>query len=170
MNSPSIHYWKLIGFAFCAIYIFSSALHSSTWHFIDGVDLIIHEAGHPIFSVFGQTIGILGGTLMQIIVPLAFVIYFWLQTKYFETSIVMLWLGQSAINSSVYIADAFNKQLPLLGGDASIHDWNYLLGHFGVLDHATGISQSVYTLGFVILIAAVVLVIWKEVLEPLARF
>ncbi|MDQ5961185.1 MAG: hypothetical protein QG581_106, partial [Patescibacteria group bacterium] len=35
------------------------------WHFIDFVTLIMHEAGHPLFLVFGETISILGGTLMQ---------------------------------------------------------------------------------------------------------
>lgn len=36
--------------------------------FIDGVNLAFHEAGHLIFAPFGSTLGILGGTLGQLLV------------------------------------------------------------------------------------------------------
>jgi hypothetical protein len=44
---------------------------------IDSVDLPIHEAGHPLFSIFGEFIGYAGGTLMQLLVPAVFLGYFW---------------------------------------------------------------------------------------------
>jgi|GEM_PF-6948496 len=36
---------------------------------LDSLNLVFHEAGHPLFSPFGETLHILGGTFMQLIVP-----------------------------------------------------------------------------------------------------
>ena len=36
---------------------------------LDSLNLVFHEAGHPLFSPFGETLHILGGTLMQLLVP-----------------------------------------------------------------------------------------------------
>jgi hypothetical protein len=43
---------------------------------IDNVDLVIHQAGHFFFALFGQYIYTLGGTLMQIIIPSIIGFYF----------------------------------------------------------------------------------------------
>ena len=37
--------------------------------FIHLIDLVFHEAGHPIFGVFGRFMGVLGGSLNQVLVP-----------------------------------------------------------------------------------------------------
>ena len=37
--------------------------------FIHGIDLIFHEAGHVIFGFFGQFLAVLGGSLMQVLIP-----------------------------------------------------------------------------------------------------
>jgi hypothetical protein len=153
----SINYWKLTGLLVIAVYFFSCAIHPSTWHFIDGVNLIIHEAGHPIFSIFGEFIGILGGTITQLLIPCMFAFYFWWQAQYFEMAIIFFWIGQSLINVSVYLGDAVTMNLPLLGGETSIHDWSYLLGHIGVLDHATGISHSIYVVGLMIILTGMII-------------
>jgi hypothetical protein len=34
---------------------------------MDSVDLAIHEAGHPLFGIFGEFIGYAGGALMQLL-------------------------------------------------------------------------------------------------------
>lgn len=37
--------------------------------FLDGVNLLFHEAGHPLFGIFGwESLTILGGTLMQVLI------------------------------------------------------------------------------------------------------
>ena len=41
------------------------------YHFLDGVNLAFHEAGHLFFAFFGQTLQFLGGTLGQLLFPLA---------------------------------------------------------------------------------------------------
>jgi len=42
----------------------------------DYVFLPIHEGGHLLFGWFGHTIGVMGGTLLQLFVPLAVAVYF----------------------------------------------------------------------------------------------
>lgn len=36
---------------------------------LDGANFIFHEAGHVLFSLFGEFLGILGGSLTQVIIP-----------------------------------------------------------------------------------------------------
>ncbi len=37
--------------------------------FLDFVNLAFHEAGHPFFGLFGDTLGLHGGTIGQLIFP-----------------------------------------------------------------------------------------------------
>jgi hypothetical protein len=111
------------------------SLNRGKFGLIDNVDLVIHEAGHFFFSFFGKFIYTLGGTLMQIILP-SIIAGFFLRNNY-RTGVQfsLLWLGQNFINISVYAADARARRLPLLGGDKVYHDWHYLLGELGILQH-----------------------------------
>jgi hypothetical protein len=115
-----------------AIYLL---LNRGTYMWIDNVDLVIHEAGHFFFIMFGRFIYTLGGTLMQLIIPL--LIYFYFLKNGYRTGaqIALLWLGQNFINISVYAADARAKVLPLLGGKNVYHDWEYMLGEIGILQY-----------------------------------
>lgn len=124
------------------------------WHFIDGVDLIIHEAGHVVFMPFGEFITIAGGSLFQLIVPAAFVLYFYRRGQLFSAALVLFWLGQSLLNVAVYAGDAAKLELPLLGGDDSIHDWNYMLDRLGLLASAGGIGGLLRFCGTLLMIAA----------------
>lgn len=170
MKANPFHFWNIIGYSICVIYFSSSAIHPSSWHMIDGANLIIHEAGHPLFSIFGQTVGIAGGTILQLLIPCLFALYFYRQQETTSFSVMLLWIGQSLINVSVYLGDAVSMQLPLLGGDGTIHDWNYLLGHMGALQYTSGISHTIFGLGVATMIVSIGYFIRKEVLEPLASF
>lgn len=147
-NKSQINFLRLaLAFA-AASYFLWHALSPQQWSFFDGVDLIIHEAGHTIFLLFGNFLHILGGSLLQILVPLIFVSYFALTRQHFSSALTLFWFGQSLINVSVYVGDAATMQLPLLGGEASIHDWNYLLSSFGLLPHTAAIAKIIYSIGF----------------------
>jgi hypothetical protein len=110
-------------------------LNRGTYMWIDNVDLVIHEAGHFFFIMFGRFIYTLGGTLMQIIIPLLIYSYFHKNGYRTGTQIALLWLGQNFINISVYAADARAKVLPLLGGKSVYHDWEYMLSEIGMLQY-----------------------------------
>lgn len=47
--------------------------------FLDHVNLVFHEAGHPIFGMFGSTLGLYGGTLGQLTLPVVVWMAFWRQ-------------------------------------------------------------------------------------------
>jgi len=124
---------------------------------LDHFNLLIHEGGHGIFSLFGSFIYTLGGTLMQIILPLLFVYYFVSHRKNFGTQISLVWLGQNLMNISVYAADAQERSLPLLGGNKVYHDWHFLLGRTGLLGYDNLIGNIFYLTGIVFFLVTLVL-------------
>lgn len=145
---------KLAVTALAAAYFGWCAYDPHRWHFIDGVNLIIHEAGHVVFMPFGEFITIAGGSLFQLIVPAAFALYFYRRGQLFSAALVLFWLGQSLLNVAVYAGDALKLDLPLLGGQDSIHDWNYMLDRLGLLARAGGIGGLLRFCGTLLIIAA----------------
>jgi hypothetical protein len=130
-----------------SLYFLWCAYDPSQWHLIDGVNLLIHEAGHVIFSPFGAFLMIAGGSLFQVIMPALFVGYFIYQRQYYSAALVLFWVGESILNVSVYAGDAEAMQLPLLGGDDSGHDWNYLLSTLNLLPATAKIAAAIRVLG-----------------------
>lgn len=126
------------------------------WHLIDGVNLVIHEAGHLIFMPFGEFVMIAGGSLFQLIMPAAFVLYFYRHDKPYSAALVLFWVGESLLNVSVYAGDSIALQLPLLGGQDSIHDWNYMLERLGLLNQTQAIAGLLRVLATLIILAAAV--------------
>lgn len=124
---------------------------------IDNADLVIHEAGHVFFMLFGKFIYTAGGTLMQIIFPLGLCIYFFYNMYRTGVQVCLLWLGQNLINISVYAADARAHKLHLLGGSKVYHDWTYLLSRLGLLEY--DIEAGYLFLGLAIIIFLLCLLI-----------
>ncbi len=131
----------------CVIYFFSAVRTPTEPHIIDVVNLIFHEAGHTLFSIGPELLMVLGGSLMQVLIPLLLVLYFAFRGEFFSSSILLFWLGHSIINVSVYAGDAFLRQLPLLGGDGVIHDWAYLSAHLGLGRSVLTLSKFLHALG-----------------------
>lgn len=124
------------------------------YHFLDGVNLFLHEAGHVIFGGFGQTLQFLGGTLGQLAFPILFVGYFWRRGQRFEAFVVMLWVAESLMYTAEYLGDARRMALPLVGG--GIHDWNWLLTRWGLLDQAEGLGAFIHFVASALAVAAMV--------------
>jgi len=129
------------------IYGFILLRDPGTFRLIDNVNLAIHEAGHVFFGPFGEFIGFLGGTLMQLIVPLTFMGYFLYKRDMFAASILLWWVGQNLWNISVYVKDARSMELPLVGG--GVHDWRVILGETGLLPRDQEIGGMVYSVGVI---------------------
>ena len=123
-----------------------------SYHFLDGVNLIIHEAGHVLFSPLGDTLGLMGGTLLQLAAPAAFVISFLLRGRLFESAVCSVWLAESLMYTARYMADARELSLPLLG---DVHDWNELFIRAGLLHRAEFLGAVVHVLGSGLAVAAV---------------
>ncbi len=125
---------------------------------IDYINLLIHEGGHGIFKIFGSKyLHALGGTIMQLVIPSMFVVYYFLHNKRISTQIFLIWLGQNLINVSIYAADARAQKLPLLGGKKVYHDWTYLLGEIGLLEYDAVVGQIFYFLAIVAFIISILI-------------
>lgn len=138
------------GLSFISMDFRSNEIGQSWLH---NVDLIFHEAGHVIFSPFGRTSMILGGSLFQVLVPLVIVFAFLIANRDgFGAAISLWWCGQSLMDVAPYIADARALRLPLLGGGTGadspgMHDWANLLRPRGWLEYDIQIAAWVDTMG-----------------------
>jgi len=153
---PRLNYFKAGLILVVGFYGVVCALNPKTYRFLDRVDLVFHEAGHLIFGVFGEFIGILGGSLMQVLIPAVVTGYFILHNQRWSGMVTLFWVGQSLLNVSVYVKDARAQALPLLGGEDVLHDWNWLLGtlHLSRWDQTIGVL--IYMTGLLAVVACVV--------------
>ena len=129
------------------------------------IDLVFHEAGHFIFALFGKFIGTLGGTIMQLLVPLTCMIALLFKTRDpFGASVCLWWIGENFLDIAVYMYDAQTMWLPLLGG-GGIHDWNYILMMTGLLQYTHALATTVFITGYGIMLLSllwILLVIIKH--------
>ena len=132
-------------------------LNRGEFGLLDNIDLVIHEAGHFFFSLFGKFIYTLGGTLMQIILPSIIASYFFRNDYRTGVQFGLLWLGQNFINISVYAADAQARKLPLLGGNKVYHDWHYLLNETGLLNSDQFVGYFFFGIAILIFLIAILM-------------
>ena len=149
------------------VYGFVRLRNPEHWDLLDDVNLAIHEAGHIFFQPLGDHLVVLGGSLLQVMVPLAFVVYFLRRRETFSASVVAAWLGASLGNVALYIADARAQELPLLGGENVIHDWWYLLIEWDLLAQDLAIARWVRLAGALSFIAAVAVSARSSLVAPI---
>ncbi|WP_412068974.1 hypothetical protein [Rubrivirga sp. IMCC43871] len=109
-------------------------------------NLIIHEAGHDVFGLFGRTMMIAGGSILQLALPALFVYQGVYWSRRVGTQLALLLLGQNVVDVSIYAADAQGRALPHLGGDRVSHDWHTLLAQAGLLE-ATPVIAGLFVVG-----------------------
>jgi hypothetical protein len=129
-------------------------------NFLHMVLLPFHEAGHyAIFRWFGAFIMTLGGTLGQHLMPIVLGGALLIQRRDAFGAALFLWLlGFSTIDMAVYMYDAFDPKLVLLGGatgaESDAHDWQNLFGDTGLLGRARGIGLFFAAVGAAVMLAA----------------
>ena len=148
---------KLIVATIATIFFAQYITNSSHYGFLDTVNLVIHEAGHVFFMFFGEFLHVSGGTILQLLVPFIFVSYFYFKREFFSAFIVLFWFGQNFIDVSVYMGDAVERKLPLLGGNSVNHDWHYLLFSLNLLQSTDILATITYSIGALIIIMAATL-------------
>ena len=126
---------------------------------LDGANLLFHEAGHPFFGLFGNTMGLYGGTLGQLIFPLVISIEFWRRGATLSLAVGSLWFFENFFNIARYAADARAQVLPLVGGGS--HDWFNIFLRWGVLQHDVTIARAIATIGGAGIIATWLWVGWN---------
>ncbi len=116
---------------------------------VDGFDLLVHEAGHPIFGLLGwRFLMFLGGTLAQLAVPAAAAAAFAARRQPASFAVALVWLGLNLVNVGTYAGDGQARLLPLLAADADAHDWWNMLGMLGLRARAPAIGGSIAALGW----------------------
>ena len=121
---------------------------------LDSANLALHEAGHPLVSILSARATVYGGTLFQLVFPLAAAWHFHRLANLTGVAASMVWLGENLLNIARYMADARVQELPLVGnGD---HDWTEIFGRWGVLHLDGRIAGMVRGAGVVLVIGAVV--------------
>jgi hypothetical protein len=156
----AVHYslgerrWRLALTAVLAIYGWWCLRAPADYRWLDSLDLAIHEAGHLVFAFGGETLTLLGGTLLQLAIPAAVAVALWRSGDRHGATVPVWWLGQNCWNISVYVNDARAQQLPLAGGGE--HDWAILLAQWGWLDHGRALGGAVYVLGVTLYLWAII--------------
>ncbi len=167
-------YPKLIFALVLSAYFLWIAATPMNGSFLDIVDLPIHETGHLLFSPFGEFVGVAGGTIFQLVVPIVFVGYFVWHYKYYSAAIALFWVGQSLFNVWVYASDAVVMQLVLISGstgaEGSFHDWNYMLSETGLIGSTKIISGIIRGLATLTVLAAAALSAYHSLYPTTGEF
>ena len=137
--------------------------------FIHRPILIFHEAGHVIFMPLGQWLGVLGGTLGQLLMPAILGGALLIRNRDPFGAAVGLWfLGVSLMDVAPYMYDALQPQLVLLSGEvgaAGGHDWIYLFSSMGLLPRAQligGLTHKVGACAVLLALAWGAWLLWRE--------
>jgi len=157
--------WALLAWSgFYLLFLYQAARGTGFLLLMDGVFVPIHEGGHLLFRFFGEFLNIAGGTLLQLGVPVALAIYFLFQRQAQGVAFCMFFFFEQFLPIATYMADARAEDLPLLtigDGDYVIHDWNYLFGKIGILQHDVQIAGTVRFLGWIGMLSVVGWLIWR---------
>lgn len=122
---------------------------------VDGFDLVVHEAGHPVLGLLGsRLLMFLGGTILQLALPAAAALAFAARRQPASLAAALVWLGINLVNVGRYAADAEARALPLLAADADAHDWWNVLGALGLRSQAPIIGGAIAAAGWALQAAA----------------
>jgi hypothetical protein len=100
----------------------------------------------------------MGGTLMQLIVPSVFIIYFFFHGQRYSSALTGIWLAGSFFGISIYARDAWVMELPLLGGvtgDTDYHDWNIIVSELNMIGQIQQIADAFYYTGILVLAGSI---------------
>jgi len=131
---------------------------SGALRFIHGIDLVIHEAGHAFALILPRFFYLLGGSALQVILPAVCALIFLHQRHIASFAVALFWTGESVTDVAIYMADAKKQALPLLGGDGTVHDWNYLLGQLHLLGWAPSLGRLTFGVGILLITVALAIV------------
>jgi hypothetical protein len=121
-------------------------------------NLVFHEAGHIVFSPLGTFMTALGGSLLQVMIPVIATIAFLRQDEPFGATIGAWWAGQNLVDLAPYIADARALRMVLLGGrtgaEVEGHDWEFILTQLGMTHLDRQIGMGAYWVGVIVMTAS----------------
>jgi len=126
-----------------------------------GITFGVHELGHLIFAYFGEFMAVLGGSLNQLLIPVACMALFYHYRDFFGIAGAGAWLASSLMDLARYIGDATSFDLDLVSfGENGQHDWAWLLGHTGLLQYHAGLAHATRAAGFLVLLGSLLFGGW----------
>jgi hypothetical protein len=94
------------------------------------VNLGIHELGHMLTYSWSEVVTAMMGSIAQVAVPVLVAAYFFFRRgDWVAAGVCLAWAAASAVEVSLYVADAPTEKLDLIGGGR--HDWAFILGPEG---------------------------------------
>jgi hypothetical protein len=148
---------------FYAVFLLYAATSATGFLFVDNANLMFHEAGHVVFGWAGYYTTILGGTIGELLVPIACLVVFAWRGQTTAVAFSAFWTFENFLYVAAYMADARRAALPLVGGDES--DWTILFTHWGVLQHDLTIAAVTRGIGWVGMLSAVAWLIWTSLMR-----
>jgi len=152
-------WWRALLFLFLARQVLRPLREQGENTIWSGIIFGAHEFGHLFWNFAGEWMGVAGGSLTQLLVPIGAIALVWKGKDWFGVAVCGVFLASSLADLSWYIADARNLQLDLVSfsPDGGIHDWNYLLDSIGWLDREIALSRFVRFVAWVTLLASTAL-------------
>jgi hypothetical protein len=149
--SRPLAWFALACYTFFLVY---AAFRRGQFLFLDWVNLAIHETGHPLFGIFagpyeagaGYTLMILGGTLLELIVPFVLAAAFFFRRELPGVAFCLFWFFENFLYIGHYMATARSMDILLVGGGE--HDWELLFTRWNLLVHDQQIGHAVNLLGW----------------------
>ncbi len=152
--------------AFYLLFLYEAARGTGPLLMIDLVFIPIHEGGHLLFRFCGwEFLYVAGGTLLQLGVPLMLAAYFALQRQVQGTAFCMFFFFEQFLPVATYMADARAQKLQLItvgDSDFVIHDWHYMFGALGVLNHDVQIAGLTRAIGWMGMFSTVAWMVWRS--------
>jgi hypothetical protein len=126
------------------------------------VNVGVHQLGHMLTYASSDLTKALAGPIAQVTIPALLAVYFFLRRgDWVLAGVFLVWAATSALEVSLYVADAPKPTLDLLGDDKS--DWALILGPNGydVMEKAPSLADTIRTgatiaagIGFLLCLAA----------------
>lgn len=171
MRLPEIE-WKPISrtafigwMSFYVLLLLYLAAHFSQLTLLDNVHLPIHEGGHLLFGWFGATLGLWGGTLLQLLVPALLAAAFVVRADLQGTTFCTFAFFHSLTGVASYMIDALRRELTLVTvgapADEAEHDWVHIFSDLGVLPHAIQIGTATRLIAWLGYLATLAWFTWR---------
>jgi hypothetical protein len=83
----------------------------------------------------------------------------------FAAMVCLWWSGINLLSVAIYCADSRAGQLMLIDGstgqESDGHDWNNLLGRWGLLQHDTGIARGMRAIAWLLCVGSIIIAVWS---------
>ena len=158
-SAGRIWWWRAPLFALLALQVLRPLREQGEWTLFSGIIFGAHELGHLFWMPFGEWMGIAGGSLTQLLVPIGAAAVVWRGKDWFGVAVCGLFLATSLAELSWYIADARTEMLDLVSfsEEGAVHDWNYLLGNAGLLKSDLAFARFTRFVSWIVLLGSTAL-------------